>query len=81
MPGFSNVNRNEREIQKAFYLFVPANNLGNFLRRLVLPKKIKHWLLRSHLLKCIKIGAKIVRHSRYFTFQMAEVTIDKRLFV
>ena len=25
-------------------------------------------------------GTKIVRHSRYITFQMAEVAIDKRLF-
>ena len=62
------------------WLFVPAYNLGNFLRRLFLPKKIKHWSLRSLLVKLIKIGAKIVRHSRYVTFQMAEVAIDKRLF-
>ena len=27
-----------------------------------------------------KTGAKIVRHNGYTTFQMAEVTIDKRLF-
>ena len=25
-------------------------------------------------------GAKVVRHSRYVTFQMAEVALDKRLF-
>ena len=62
------------------WLFVLAYNLGNFLRRLVLPKKIKHWSLRSLLVKLIKIGAKIVRHSRYITFQMAEVAIGKRLF-
>ncbi|MFC1692887.1 hypothetical protein ACFL1R_05235 [Candidatus Latescibacterota bacterium] len=31
-------------------------------------------------MKFIKIGAKIVRHSRYVTFQMAEVAIDMRLF-
>ncbi len=61
-------------------LFVLAYNLGNFLRRLVLPRKIKHWSLRSLLVKFIKTGAKIVRHSRYVTFQMAEVAIDKRLF-
>ena len=61
-------------------LFVLAYNLGNFLRRLVLPKKIKHWSLRSLLVKFIKTGAKIVRHSRYVTFQLAEVAIDKRLF-
>ena len=28
----------------------------------------------------VKIGAKVVRQSRYVTFQMAEVAIDKRLF-
>jgi len=47
---------------------------------LVLPSKIKHWSLRSLLVKLIKIRAKVVRHSRYITFQMAEVAIDKRLF-
>ena len=61
-------------------LFVLAYNLRNFLRRLVLPKKIKHWSFRSLLVKLIKIGAKIARHGRYVTFQMAEVAIDKRLF-
>ncbi len=30
--------------------------------------------------KLIKIGAKIVRHGRYLTFQMAEVAILKDLF-
>jgi len=54
--------------------------MGNFLRRLVLLKKIKHWSLRSLLVKFIKIGAKVVRHSRYVTFQMVEVTIDESLF-
>ena len=38
------------------------------------------WPLRSLLVKLIKVGAKVVRHSRYITFQMAEVAIDKRLF-
>ena len=61
-------------------LFVLAYNLDNFLRRLVLPSKIKHCSLRSLLAKLIKIGAKVVRRSRYVTFQMAKVAIDKRLF-
>jgi hypothetical protein len=30
--------------------------------------------------KLIKIGAKVVRHSRYITSQLVEVAIDKRLF-
>ena len=54
-------------------LFVLAYNLGNFLRRLALPKKVKHWSLRSLLVKLIKIGAKVVRSGRYTTFQMAPV--------
>ena len=66
--------------QVRLWLFVLAYNLGNFLRRLVLPRKIKHWSLRSLLVKLIKIGAKVVRHSKYITFQMAEVAISKRPF-
>ena len=61
------------------WLFFLAYNLRIF-RRPVLPRKIKHWSLRSLLAKLIKIGAKVVRHRRYVTFQMAEVAIDKRLF-
>ena len=30
--------------------------------------------------KLIKIGAKIVRHGRYVTFQLAEVAIPRTLF-
>jgi hypothetical protein len=61
-------------------LFVLAYNLGNFLRRLVLSGKIKHWSLRTLLVKLIKIGAKVLRHSRYVVFQMAEVAISKEIF-
>jgi len=61
-------------------LFVLAYNLGNFLRRLVLPSRIKHWSLRTLLVKLIKIGAKVLRRSRYITFQMAEVAISKEVF-
>jgi len=32
------------------------------------------------VMKSIKSGAKIVKHSKYVTFQMAEVAIDKMLF-
>ncbi len=30
--------------------------------------------------KLIKIGAKVVRHGRYVTFQLAEVAVPKKLF-
>jgi len=66
--------------QARLCLFILAYNLGNFLRRLALPGKIKHWSLRSLLVKLIKIGAKVLRHSRYVTFQMAEVAISREIF-
>ena len=44
-------------------LFVLAYNLGNFLRRLCLPKAVKHWSLRSVQVKLIKMGGRLVRHS------------------
>ncbi len=61
-------------------LFVLACNLGNLLQRLALPSKIKHWSLRSLLVKLIKIGAKVVKGGRYTTFQMAEVAVSKDVF-
>jgi len=61
-------------------LFALAYNLGNFLRRLALPKKMKDWSLRTLQVKLIKIGAKVVRHSRYVIFQMAEVMVSRSLF-
>ena len=65
--------------QVRLVLFVLAYNLGNFLRRLALPQKIKHWSLRTLLTKLIKIGAKVVRHSRRVTFQMAEVAVSQEV--
>ena len=54
-------------------LFILAYNLGNFLRRLCLPKAVKHWSLRSVQVKLIKMGGRLVRHSRRLIFQLAEV--------
>ncbi len=61
-------------------LFALAYNLANFLRRLVLPRRVKHWSLTTLREKLIKTGARIVRHARYVTFQMAEVAVPKALF-
>jgi hypothetical protein len=62
------------------HLFAPAYNLGNFLRTLALPRKIEHWTLTTLREKLIKIGAKVVQHARFVTFQMAEVAIPRELF-
>lgn len=61
-------------------LFVLAYNLGNFLRRFALPKQVSHWSLRSIQLKLVKIGAKVVSHSRRTVFQCAEVAVSQALF-
>jgi len=66
--------------QVRLQLFVLTYNLGNILRRLALPKKIREWSLRTLQAKLIKIGAKVVRHSRYVIFQMAGVVVPRPLF-
>ena len=71
--GFRN---NEVRLQ----LHALAYNLGNFLRTLALPDGVGHWSLTTLREKLIKIGAKVVRHSRYITFQMAEVAVPRGLF-
>jgi hypothetical protein len=55
-------------------------NLGNFLRTLAIPEGIAEWSLTSLREKLIKIGAKVVSHGRYISFQMAEVAISRQLF-
>ena len=67
--------------QARLQLFALAYNIGNFLRRLALPPRVGHWTLTTLREKLIKIGAKVVRHSQYVTFQLAEVAVPRRLFV
>ncbi len=66
--------------QVRLQLHVLAYNLGNFLRRIALPGKIKHWSLTTLREKLIKTGARMVRHARYVTFQMAEVAVPHALY-
>jgi len=66
--------------QVRLQLFVLAYNLGNFLRRLGLPKAIKDWSLRSLQVKLIKMGGRMVRHARQIVFQLAEVAVPRELF-
>ncbi len=57
-----------------------AYNLGNFMRTLAMPKIVETWSMTSLREKLIKIGAKVVSHGRYVTFQLAEVAVPRRLF-
>ncbi len=49
-------------------------------RKSVLPQEVEHRSLTTLREKLIKIGAKVVRHGRYVTFQLAEVAIPRALF-
>ena len=57
-----------------------AYNLGNFMRTLAMPRTAEPWSLTSLREKLIKIGAKVVNHGRYVTFQMAEVAVSRLTF-
>ena len=45
-----------------------------------LPKEVEHWSLTTLREKLVKIGAKVVNHGRYVTFQLAEVAVPRELF-
>ena len=72
--------RTFKDNQARLQLFALAYNLGNFLRRLALPKPVRHWSLTTLREKLIKIGAKVTRHSKYVFFQLAEVAVTRNLF-
>ena len=57
-----------------------AYNLGNFMRTVAMPGTAQPWSLTSLREKLIKIGAKVVSHGRYVTFQMAEVAVPRQMF-
>jgi hypothetical protein len=50
------------------------------MRTLSMPKTAEPWLLTILREKLIKIGAKVVSHGRYVTFQMAEVAVPRQMF-
>ncbi len=50
------------------------------MRTLALPRAMAHWSLTTLREKLVKIGAKVVAHGRYVTFQMAEVAVPRDLF-
>ncbi len=72
--------REFRNNEVRLQLHALAYNLGNFMRTLALPKEVEHWSLTTLREKLVKIGAKVVRHGRYVTFQLAEVAVPRSLF-
>ena len=45
-----------------------------------LPSQVSHWSLRSVQLKLVKIGARVVSHSRRTVFHCSEVSFSASLF-
>ncbi len=72
--------RTFKDNQTRLQLVALAYNLANFLRRMALPREIDHWSLTTLREKLVKTGAKVVRHAKYVTFQLAEVAVPRRLF-
>ena len=72
--------RKFRNNEVRLQLHAVAYNLANFMRTLALPKEVEHWSLITLREKLVKIGAKVVAHGRYVTFQMAEVAVPRDLF-
>ena len=72
--------RKFRDNEVRLQLHALAYNLANFMRTLALPQEVEHWSLTTLREKLVKIGAKVVRHGRYVTFQLAEVAVPRELF-
>jgi hypothetical protein len=72
--------RKFRNNEVRLQLHALAYNLANFMRTLALPNEVEHWSLTTLREKLVKIGAKVVRHGRYVTFQLAEVAVQRSLF-
>jgi hypothetical protein len=72
--------RTFKDNQIRLQLFALAYSLANFLRRLAVPKRVSNWTLTTLREKLIKIDAKVTRHSKYVTFQLAEVALPRELF-
>ena len=68
-----------RRQRRASSAHVLAYNLGNFMRTLAMPGTAQPWSLTSLREKLIEIGAKVVSHGRYVTFQMAEVAVPRQM--
>ncbi len=64
-----------RELPRTVTIPAASQNLT-----LVVPKEVEHWSLTTFREKLVKIGAKVVRHGRFITFQLAELAIPRSPF-
>ncbi len=56
----------------------PGPSTHSHKRTLATRKKVEHWSLTTLREKLLKIGAKVVSHGRYVTFQLAEMEFPWR---
>lgn len=61
-------------------ILLDGTPLGGLWEKYCLDMVFYRWSLRSIQLKLIKIGARVVNHSRRTTFQCAEVAVPATLF-
>ena len=54
--------------------------MTNFWRRLVAPKRIDAWSLPSLQQRLVQLGARLVKHSRYYSLLLAERHLTRLLF-
>jgi hypothetical protein len=64
-----------RDNKVRLQLHALAYNMATFLRCIELPGAMADWSLTSLQRKLIKIAARVVRHARAITFQLAEVAM------
>ena len=62
------------------YLLTIGRSLPSQERTLALQREVEHRSLTTLREKLIKIGAKVVAHGRYVTFQLAEIAVERELF-
>jgi hypothetical protein len=69
-----------RDNEVRLQLHALAYNMGSLLKRADLPEEVADWSLTSIQSRLIKIGARVVRHARKITFQLAEVAVPRNIF-
>ena len=69
-------------VQPAYVLvlLVASSADPHSLASLALPQGVEHWSLTTLREKLVKIGAKVTRHARCVTCQLAEMAVPRRLF-
>ena len=58
-------------------IVMPVYDETDNVARLTLPRFVKHWSLTTRREKFAKIGAKVTRHSKCVTFQLAEMAVTR----